>query len=430
MNRENSLVRFGRYEIIKELGYGNMGVVYLCRDPYIKREIAVKTANPRAGKHADKVSETFKQQFFHEAQSAGRLTHPNIVAVYDADIADDTCYIAMEYVDGPTVKEFCCKDELLPIHKAVEIIFSACKALDYAHNMDVIHRDIKPSNIMLNSDGAVKIGDFGIAMITGGTMTLGFAGTPHYMSPEQIEELPLDGRSDMFSLGCVLYELLTGEKAFPGKNPVQIINKIVNREPVPVSKIRPDVPDALEKIVLRALRKEPDERYQSCVDFGYELRVVLRLLQNSPSDENSESVDDYFCNLPFFASFTLEQIKTVKSASVVCRHEKDDVIVSQGEVDDSLFVVLSGKGAVMKDGRKITVLEKGECFGEMAYLSGQPRDATVIAETDCVLMKVSATLMDKAPDSLHLLFLKTFAMTLVRRLSKSNRIITDLMEKQ
>ena len=190
------------------------------------------------------------------------------------------------------------------------------------------------------------------------------------------------------------------------------------------------MPDALERIILRTLRKDPDERYQSCVDFGYELRVVLRMLQNSFSDETGESIDDYFCNLPFFANFTLEQIKTVKSASVVSKHEKGAVIVNQGEVDDSLFVVLSGKGAVMKDGRKITVIEKGECFGEMAYLSGQPRDATVIAETDCVLMKVSATLMDKAPDSLHLLFLKTFAMTLVNRLSKSNRIITDLMEQK
>ncbi|MFC1892030.1 serine/threonine-protein kinase, partial [Thermodesulfobacteriota bacterium] len=221
----------GRYEVTGKLGQGSMGVVYQGKDPYINRNVSIKVSRPSAdvvGEKADK----YRERFFLEAQSAGRLMHPNIVAIYDAGMYKDFCYITMEYIDGPTLEKFCHKNDLLPVSKVVEIIISTCKALDYAHQEGVVHRDIKPSNIMINLAEEVKITDFGIAQIKSEqTVSHGIIGSPSYMSPEQVKEEPVKGISDLFSLGCVLYELLTGRKAFTGDNYFSIMYKITNEEP-------------------------------------------------------------------------------------------------------------------------------------------------------------------------------------------------------
>ena len=215
----------GRYEIIGKLGQGSMGVVYRGKDSYINRDVSIKIARPSrnvVGEQADR----YRERFFLEAQSAGRLMHPNIIAVYDAGMYRDFCYITMEYVDGPTLEGYCKKESLLPISRVVEIMFIVCKALDYAHKMGVIHRDVKPSNIMLTQSGTVKIADFSIAQIKSEqTVSEGLIGSPSYMSPEQVKEEPIEDKSDIFSLGCVLYELLTGEKAFFGDNYFSILYK-------------------------------------------------------------------------------------------------------------------------------------------------------------------------------------------------------------
>ncbi|MBW1702088.1 MAG: serine/threonine protein kinase, partial [Deltaproteobacteria bacterium] len=215
----------GRYEIIAKLGQGSMGMVYLGRDPYIKRNVGIKVsrhATDVVGQDIDR----YREKFFVEAQSAGRLVHPNIVAIYDAGMYKDFCYVTMEYINGYTLKKFCRKDYFLPVSKVVEIMFAACNALDYAHKKGVVHRDIKPSNIMLDKTGHLKITDFGIAQIKSEqTASKGIIGSLNYMSPEHVREKRIEDRSDIFSLGSVLYELLTGEKAFFGENDFSIMYK-------------------------------------------------------------------------------------------------------------------------------------------------------------------------------------------------------------
>jgi len=410
----------GRYEIIGRLGKGSMGVVYLGRDPYIDRKVGVKISQPSSNvltEQADK----YRERFFLEAQSAGRLMHNNIVAIYDAGMYKDFCYITMEYIDGPTLVKYCKKDSLLPVHKAIEIIYTASKALDFAHKQGVIHRDIKPSNIMMTKGGDLKITDFGIAHIkTHNRASKGIIGSPSYMSPEQVKEEPIDDKSDIFSLGCVLYELLTGEKAFFGDNYFSVLYKITNDEPVPVQSIRPELPEVLDKIAKKALAKDPLLRYQSCMDFAYDLRVALRGLRGEARGEKTEDLADYIKNVPFFENFTKEQVQEIMNASQVLKVKKGQVVLTEGEIDDSFFIILSGSVAVKRTEKNIATIKRGDCFGEMAYLQGQSRMATILAETDCILLKISGTLLDKSSESIQLLFQKNFAMTLVKRLSKTN----------
>jgi len=409
----------GRYEILGRLGQGSMGVVYLGKDPYINRKVSIKISRPAAdvkGEKADK----YRERFFLEAQSAGRLMHPNIVSIYDAGMYKDFCYITMEYIDGPTLEKSCHKDSLLPISKVVEVIFEACNALDYAHKRGVVHRDIKPSNIMLNKAGEVRITDFGIAQIKSEqTASKGIIGSPSYMSPEQVKEEPVEDKSDIFSLGCVFYELLTGEKAFPGENYFSIMYKITNEDPLSIRQHRPELPEILAKIAMKALAKDPSQRYQTCMDFAYDLRVALRGLKGVTTSDKVESVVDYIHSVPFFESFTKEHVKEILGASNVIRVLKGKVVVLEGEIDDSFYIILSGTASVRKATQPIATIQRGECFGEMSYLSGQSRAATVVADTDCILLKISATLLDKSSEAIQLRFLKKFAMTLLHRLSQS-----------
>ena len=410
MSGLGDLEAVGRYRILRKLGQGGAGVVYLGEDPYIMRKVAIKLSQP--------ASHQSRQSFFVEAQSTGRLSHPSIVAVYDAGIYKEYCYIAMEFVNGSTLEHYCRKDSLLPLTRAVEIIFLACHALDYAQKKGVIHRDIKPSNIMVDENGQPKITDFGIAQVTDKTMEMGIWGTPSYMSPEQLKEGELTGNNDIFSLGCVLYELLTGQRAFPGENHFAIMYKITNEDPVPMHKLRPDLPPILEEITLKALAKDPTQRYQTFMDFAYDLRVALRGFTEQPiNNEKAKDIFEFIHHIPFFQDLTIEQVRELGTATTIGKVRKGRRIMAEGEIDDTFYVMLSGKACICKGGKTLASITMGECFGEMAYIAGQPRSADVVAETDCILMKISATLIDKASEAIQLLFFKNFAKTLVKRLS-------------
>jgi serine/threonine protein kinase len=412
--------KVGRYEIMEKLGQGSMGVVYKGRDPYIERFVSIKISRPPADVGSKKTDE-YRKRFFLEAQSAGRLSHPNIVAIYDAGMYRDFCYTTMEYIDGPSLKKFCDKDNLLPFNKVVEMIIPACKALDYAHQKGLIHRDIKPSNIMINKSEEVRITDFGIARVkTEQTLSKGIIGSPSYMSPEQVKEEPIEQLSDVFSLGCVLYELLTGVQAFPGDNYFAIMYKITNEDPVPIREIRPDVPEILDNITVKALNKNPAQRYQTCMDLAYDLRSALRYLKEEVVKEyKAEDVVDYIHNVHFFSDFTRKQVQEIIETADMIKVAENTVMIAEGEVDDSFYIILSGRAVVRKNNKDIAIIGTGECFGEMAYLSGHLRTATVTADTDCILLKISSMFLDKAPQDLQLLFLKRFAITLLRRLSVS-----------
>jgi serine/threonine protein kinase len=274
-------VKLGRYEIVRELGKGAMGIVYLAKDPLIGRLVALKTIRPSA--HADdEDTREFQQRFVREAQAAGILNHPSIVTVHDIgqDEPSGMSFIAMEYVEGANLKEVLAQGRPLSFEQAADICAQVAEGLDFAHAKGIVHRDVKPANIILLEGNRAKITDFGIAKITSGvanlTTTGQFLGTPNYMAPEQIKGTPVDGRSDIFSLGICLYECLTHRKPFGGDSLTSISYKIVHEPFPPLHEINPTIPEGFADVVSHCLEKDPAKRFQRGKDLANALRAVLR----------------------------------------------------------------------------------------------------------------------------------------------------------
>src|SRR6202051_3214514 len=269
-----------RYEIMGELGRGSMGVGYKATDPVIGRTVAVKTI--KLSEEGTGLSRPeLLARFQTEARAAGLLTHPHIVVVFDAGEEEGLYYITMELVEGKSVQALLDAGHAFPLPRVLRIMEQTCSALQFAHERNVVHRDIKPAHIMLTGDDTVKVTDFGTAKILQfGTVqqTAHVMGTPSYMSPEQVKGRPVDGRSVIFPLGVLLYEILTGEKPFPGQSITTVIYKIVNEEPIPPRTLNPSLPHGLSDIVMRALAKEPEVRYQSCRELLEDLRNYADLI--------------------------------------------------------------------------------------------------------------------------------------------------------
>jgi len=278
-----SVQQIGRYEIIEVLGRGAMGVVYLARDPLIDRRVALKTLRVDLD---DEVTSEFRERFFREARAAGRISHSGIVTIHDVgeDESSGLVFIAMEYIKGQDLKQLMTSGHRFRPSEAARIAAEVAHALDYAHSMGVVHRDIKPANIILTQDGTPKITDFGIARVESSNLTIEgqFIGTPNFMSPEQITGQEVDGRSDIFSLGVVLFNLLTGQRPFAGETIHEVTLKVV-QEPSPIpSTLDPQVPATFNPIILKCLEKDPDKRFQT----GAELAQVLAALARSLTDRD------------------------------------------------------------------------------------------------------------------------------------------------
>jgi serine/threonine-protein kinase len=269
----------GRYRVLKELGRGAMGVVYLGKDPTIQRFVAIKTMRLDKIDAEDKLQE-IKTRFFREAESTGRLSHPNIVTIYDAGEEDHLVYIAMELLQGSTLKEWSHTPRLMAVSKLIPILATVADAMDYAHRQGVVHRDIKPANIMLTTDHVVKVMDFGIATMASSarTKTETVLGTPTYMSPEQIAGKKVDGRSDVYSLGVVMFELLTGHPPFKAENLSALLYAITHTPPLRLSAIRTDLPSVIQDVLSCALQKDPVRRYRTGGEFAQALRNIIERL--------------------------------------------------------------------------------------------------------------------------------------------------------
>ena len=263
----------GRYRIQRKLGAGGMADVYLAEDQELGRRVAIKILNSRHGN-----DDQFIERFRREAKNAAALNHPNIVSIYDRGEAEDTYYIAMEFLDGRTLKELIVGRGAAPVNVAIEYARQILSALRFAHRHGIVHRDIKPHNVLVDGDGRVKVTDFGIARAGTSQMTEtgSIVGTAQYLSPEQARGGEVDPRSDLYSLGVVLYELLTGKTPFDGETPVEIAMKHLSNAPKPPSELRPDIPPELDMVILRALAKNPDERYQSADEMEADLERVAR----------------------------------------------------------------------------------------------------------------------------------------------------------
>jgi serine/threonine protein kinase len=414
--------QLGKYTIGKELGRGASGIVYLANDPFAHRDVAIKVYPSDADMDESKIK-LYRKLFFNEAHVAGKLVHPNVLPIYDAGEEGGLRYIVMMYLeDYKPLTEHAKQDSLLPVKKVVEIFFAMSKALDYAHRNGVIHRDIKPANVMMGPTGQIMIVDFGIAKHAVGqsTQITGIVGTPRYMSPEQVRDEDVGNQTDLFSMGIMIYEMLAGVPCFFGDSLPSLTHQIINVEPPPVSQLRGDVPDALNKIVLRCLKKNLKQRYKTGMDVAGDLINVSDALSTQAEEISEQERYNLLRNLAFFSEFAQPETWEIMRAGVWKTFKAGEVVVQEGELDDSFFVIVSGDATVHKGKTLLGSLKAGDCFGEMGYLNKTRRSATVKARTDVSVLRVNATLMERASRDCQLRFYKVFAHTLIERLTHTN----------
>ncbi|MBL8384453.1 MAG: protein kinase [Burkholderiales bacterium] len=416
--------KIGKYQVIRKLGEGATSAVYLCQDPFNNRQVAVKKVHPEALKDAER-GHLYKKLFIAEASLAGRLTHPHIATIYDAVTEEEEKYIVVEYVNGTTLEKYCDPGSLLPVKTVVEIIFKCTRALDFAHKVGVTHRDIKPANIMVveGSDFDVKITDFGAA-ITGSadeTQVAGI-GSPAYMSPQQVKEHPLTHQTDIYSLGVVMYQLLTGQLPFQASNNFSMIYQIVNTDPPPVSTLREGIPRSLDLIVRKAMAKDLDDRYREWDEFSLDLAEAFR---NEGMEDDSGFADSEKFNtlrgLAFFKDFSDVEIWEVARFSKWEALPPGQIILREGEEGDSFCILASGQVKVTRRNKLLNILDTGECFGEMAYLSEEKRrGADVSTMTDAKVIKIPTAALATASDATRHHFDRAFLSILVERLTMAN----------
>lgn len=431
MNDQSPPSKLGKYDVIRELNRGAMGIVYLGHDPFVNRPVAIKVALNEALDHPESGA-SYRRMFFNEAHAAGRLRHPNIVAIYDAGVEGETCYIVMEYVPGSsTLRDHIRAEHLLPLPVVVEIVYKCARALDYAHRQGVVHRDIKPSNILLTEEQDVKIGDFSIAHISKlddtGTMPMGMAGSPRYMSPEQINEDYITHHTDLFSLGLIAHELLTGRHAFPAESFSRLVQKILYEDPLPLRELRPDLPATLTAVIERALVKDRALRWQSGDDLASALNEAFTEILERPVREVSDQERfDSIARLEFFHGFPAQELWEIVRAGSWFEFIDGESIIVEGELDDSFFVITEGAVEVCKNARSLRELGPGDCFGEMGYLARIKRTASIVARERTCLLKLNAGVINRVSLNCQVRFLKVFLRTLIHRLSvTSDRVAQD-----
>jgi serine/threonine protein kinase len=425
--------RIGKYEIIRELGRGATSVVYKAYDPFQDREVAVKVVFPEALGDLEH-GRRYRKLFVTEASLAGKLSHPHIVAIYDAVAEDEASYIVMEYVDGTTLEPYARVDHLLPLSRVLEIIYKCARALDYAAREGVIHRDIKPANILLAGDTDIKVSDFGAALNAASDSTqITGIGSPAYMSPEQVREQQLTYQTDIFSLGVVFYQLLTGRLPFLGTNNYSIIYQIINADPAPPSRFRSEVPPQTDAIVLRMLKKNTADRYQTWGDLAGDLVDVLGGSRAKTRDGMPEAEKfDVLRKIEFFRNFSDVELWEVLRLAKWHRLPLNSILIQEGDIGSSFFILAGGEVQVRKQERPLTVLKAGECFGEMAYLGKQKfqRSASVVATTDIVVIEIRAETLPQASELCRHHFNGAFLELLVDRLGMANLRLSQLLAER
>ncbi len=426
----NDITQIGKYKILEVAGEGNMAVVYKAHDPFTDKEVAIKlcqvTDEQRSGKIARKL-------FFNEAHTAGALDHPNILSILDAGEQSNQPYIVMEYVEGAdTLRSYIQPEELLPIPRVVEILYQCAKALDYAHRRGVIHRDIKPSNIMLSKTGQVKIGDFGIAedAMSDETQVMGMLGSPRYMSPEQVSEAELNHQTDLYSLGVVAYELITGSPPLLAKSILKMVRKILEEEPVPIAKRRDNVPPKLIDIITKAMSKTIEQRYE----YGYEMAADLAILFGELDHGRAAStpVDRFKIarELSFFNEFSDAEIKEVLNHSHWFHVAEKTKIIDEHEAEDAFYIIVSGEINIHFKGQKVAELGKGECFGEIGVIKHSQRSASAISHEESMLMRINGRMLDRISMGCQLRFNQVFLKTMITRLGQANERIANNISGQ
>jgi len=419
----------GKYQIIEEIGKGSTSRVYLGRDPFTGREVAIKVFL-FDDNLSEQTARMLKKGFLAEAGLAGKLQHPHIVEILDAASDSERSYLVMDYVPGTTLEAYCDVTTLLPLHKVVEIIFKIIRALDYAFQHGVIHRDIKPGNILLSAGGDIKVSDFGSSFqrVHGHETTqLSGIGSPAYMSPEQIRLEDVSHQTDIYSLGVLMYKLLTGRLPHTASNQVSLTYEILNVPPQRPSTFRPDLPPLLDEIVLKAMEKDASRRYTSWIDFGKDLTRAFNSLRMAGEQATDSEKFTELRRLQFFADFDDVALWEVLRIGAWRSMPPGELIIREGEQGDSLFMLVYGEVAVTLTGKSLSVIKRGGCFGEMLYFSenAASRSTTVTTLTDVTVVEIKAKALNAATEATQVGFNKAFMRVLIERLTQANVRLAD-----
>jgi serine/threonine protein kinase len=415
-------VRVGKYPVVRELGRGATSRVYLGRDPFANRNVAIKVVRAESEADTD-TRRRFDRVFLNEAALVGKLMHPHIMQIFDADVTEEYSYIVMEYVEGHTLEHYCEISRLLPIERVVEIAFKCSLALDFAQRHGVIHRDIKPANILISASSEIKITDFGAAKLDTAEHTLlQGIGSPAYMSPEQVLEKELTQQTDIYSLGVVMYQMLTGKLPFVASNKASLLYQIVHIDAVPPSVHRADLPTALNEVVVKAMAKDVKQRFLSWTEFSRELTQTYRHLE-LPADAITESEKfNVIRSLSFFRELRDIEIWEVLRIGAWRRHPGEKAVIREGDAGDSFYVIVEGECRVTKAGKALDTLHAGDCFGELLYFeeTRARRITTITASGSLTVIEIKAQALRQASDALQKQINKAFMRILIDRLTWAN----------
>ncbi|MDD2884514.1 MAG: serine/threonine-protein kinase [Dechloromonas sp.] len=417
----------GKYRVIRELGKGATATVYLCDDPDAQRQVAVKLI--RFGQDCPAVSRRMRKLFQNERMVSSRLDHPNIVRVYETVVEDEYAYLAMEYVDGYSLEQHCRIDRLLPMHRVIGIIFKCCMALDAAYRQGIIHRDIKPANILVTHEDEPKIADFGLAlnmnknMDRDSTFVMG-VGSPGYMSPEQIKGYPLNQKTDLYSLGVLLFQLLTGRLPFRANNQATLLYRIVNTEPPAVTSLNPNLPEGLNGVLRRALEKDLYSRYRNGAEMAKDLSAVRYQILEEDQTERDSRYFEILRRLEFFTEFENVELWEVLRVSVWREIAANVAIIREGERSRMFGVLISGRVEVSIEGRVLCQLGASEPVGEVAFLhpSNDLRHATAVTLEPSFFLEVNAAALALSSEELLERMRHTLLARMIQRLREVSRL--------
>ena len=414
--------QIGKYPIIHELGRGATSVVYLGRDPFANREVAIKVLKNQPLQDTD-LKRRFRKVFLNEAALVGKLFHPHILGIYDAVSEEDQSYIVMEYVQGKTLEDLCEPATLLPVSKVVEIIFKCSLALAFAQRHGVIHCDIKPANILISDDTNIKISDFGAAQYEEAQHThLQGIGSPAYMSPEQVQDREVTFHTDIYSLGVVMYQMLSGKLPFRASTKASLLYQVVNIPAVPPSTFRREISPDLDRVVLRCLEKNPEARYPAWADFSRELTHSYRNLETPPESITDTEKFGTLKSLAFFKDFREQELWELLRITSWRKFLVDQVIIREGDSGESFYIITGGEAKVSKAGRLLNILRPGDCFGEMLYFSETNirRSTTITSLSPLAVIEIKASDLSQASDPLQKEMNKSFLRILIDRLTWAN----------
>ncbi|HLP97946.1 MAG TPA: protein kinase [Sideroxyarcus sp.] len=407
----------GKYTLTRKLGQGATSTVYLGHDTFAKRDVAIKILKQEI-LNDPKMGKLYQRQLDNEASLAGKLSHPHIVTIYDALIGDDASYVVMEYVSGGTLEKHAEPGNLLPVDRVVDYMFKCCRALNYAQFNGVIHRDIKPANMLLTEDGDIKISDMGAALLLDIEQTqVNNIGSPGYMSPEQIRGEVLTHQTDIYSLGVVMYRLLTGHAPYHAQNLASLCQHILHTAPPSPRSLRNDIPAQLEEVVLRAMHKDKKQRYQNWKDFGSDLAALGRFDHGALEINQTEKFTT-LRGMSLFKDFTDTELWEILRIGEWQKQPPQTVLMREDELGDAFYIIIEGSVSVTKNGRLLNVIRSDDCFGEMAYISGRvvPRSASVTAGTEVTVLKIAPQLLAQLSDHCQLHFNKAFLRVMADRL--------------